>query len=77
VRLGPYNGLQLIALARPSMIKIALSAFPDPVIRRDAEQAGARFVLKPADCASVSAPLSQTEQARTRNRANLRIAHST
>jgi hypothetical protein len=27
------------------------------VIRRDAEQAGARFVLKPTDCASVSALL--------------------
>jgi DNA-binding NtrC family response regulator len=36
VRLGAYDGLHLIALASPSMIKIALSAFPDPVIRRDA-----------------------------------------
>ena len=27
VRLGAYNGLHLIALAAPSMIKIALSAF--------------------------------------------------
>jgi two-component system response regulator AtoC len=58
VRLGAYNGLHLIALAAPSMIKIAFSAFPDPVIGRDAEQAGARFVVKPADCASVSALLS-------------------
>jgi DNA-binding response OmpR family regulator len=57
VRLGLYNGLHLIALAAPSMTKIAFSAFPDPVIRRDAEQAGARFVLKPTDCASVSALL--------------------
>jgi DNA-binding NtrC family response regulator len=65
VRLGAYNGLHLIALAPPSMIKIALSAFADPVICRDAEQAGARFVAKPTDCASVSALLSQTEQART------------
>jgi DNA-binding NtrC family response regulator len=52
VRLGDYNGLHLIALAAPSMIKIAFSAFVDPVIRRDAEQAGALFLLKPADCAS-------------------------
>jgi DNA-binding response OmpR family regulator len=62
VRLGAYNGLHLIALAPPSMIKIALSAFMDPVIRRDAEQAGAQFVLKPADCASVSALLAQEER---------------
>jgi hypothetical protein len=52
----------MIALAAPSMFKIALSAFLDPVSRRDAEQAGARFV-KPADCASVSALLSQTDHA--------------
>ena len=64
VRLGAYNGLHLIALAPPSMIKIALSAFLDPVIRRDAEQAGARFLVKPADCASISALLSQTDHAR-------------
>jgi DNA-binding NtrC family response regulator len=58
VRLGDYNGLHLIALAAPSMIKIAFSAFVDPVIRRDAEQAGALFLLKPADCASISALLT-------------------
>ena len=63
VRLGAYNGLHLIALAPPSMLKIAWSAFLDPVIRRDAEQAGARFVVKPADCASVSALLSQSDYA--------------
>ena len=57
VRLGAYNGLHLITLAAPSMIKIVLSAFLDTVIRRDAEQAGARFVIKPSDCASVSALL--------------------
>ena len=64
VRLGAYNGLHLITLAAPSMIKIALSAFLDPVICRDAEQAGARFFLKPADCASIAALLSQTDHAR-------------
>src|SRR4051812_13801205 len=58
VRLGAYNGLHLIALAAQSMIKVAVSAFYDPVICRDAEQAGARFVVKPADCASVSALLT-------------------
>jgi DNA-binding response OmpR family regulator len=66
VRLGAFNGLHLIALAAPSMITIALSAFLDPVIRRDAEQAGARFIVKPADCASVSALLSQTDVASCR-----------
>jgi DNA-binding NtrC family response regulator len=62
VRLGEYNGLHLIALAAPSMIKIAFSAFVDQVIRRDAEQAGALFLLKPADCASISALLTRPPQ---------------
>src|SRR5215207_1412345 len=47
VRLGAYNGLHLIALCPPSMTKIAFSAFLDPVIRRDAEQAEAQFIEKP------------------------------
>ena len=58
VRLGDYNGLHLITLAPPSTTtKIAMSSVLDLVIRRDAEQAGARFVLKPTDCASMSALL--------------------
>ncbi len=57
VRLGAYNGLHLITLAAPATIKIAVSAYRDTVISRDAEQAGARFVVKPTDCASVSALL--------------------
>jgi DNA-binding response OmpR family regulator len=61
VRLGAYNGLHLIALAPRSMLKIAVTAFVDPVIRRYAEQAGARFVAKPPDCASVSALLTETD----------------
>jgi len=57
VRLGAYNGLHLLTLAPPSTTKIALSAFFDPVIGRDAEHAGARFVIKPSDCGSISALL--------------------
>ena len=57
VRLGDYNGLHLITLAAPSMTKIAMSSVLDIVICRDAERAGARFVLKPTDCDSMSALL--------------------
>jgi DNA-binding response OmpR family regulator len=57
VRLGAYNGLHLITLAAPSTVKIAMSAFADIVIRRDAEAAGARFVVKPSDSASLAALL--------------------
>ena len=58
MRLGAYNGLHLITFAAPSTIKIAVSAFRDAVISREAEQAGARFVLNLTDCAAVSALLS-------------------
>ena len=43
VRLGPYNGLHLITLAPPATIKVAISAFPDGVLCRYAEQVGARL----------------------------------
>lgn len=57
VRLGAYNGLHLLTLAPPAAVKIAMSAFADPVLRHDAEQGGARFVVKPADCTSLLALL--------------------
>ena len=69
VRLGAYNGLHLITLAPPATLTIAISAFLDGVLRRDAEQAGARFVLKPANIAALSAllgPPSASEPSLTR-----------
>ena len=50
VRLGAYNGLQLVSMtsSRPNRIPaIVLSGFDDPVLRADAEAFGARYVLKP------------------------------
>jgi FixJ family two-component response regulator len=50
VRIGSFNGLQLVYLARdlrPTMTVIVMSGFDDPVIRADTEKAGARFLLKP------------------------------
>jgi len=53
VRLGEYNGLQLIHLARevnPKAILVALSGFDDPVVRDDAERAGAvAYLVKPTE----------------------------
>ena len=69
VRLGAYNGLHLITLAPPATLTIAISAFLDGVLRRDAEQAGARFVLKPPNVAAISAllgPPSASEPSFTR-----------
>lgn len=50
VRLGTYNGLQLVHLAKmasPGATVVVISGFDDPVLRSDAERAGAAYLLKP------------------------------
>jgi DNA-binding response OmpR family regulator len=50
VRLGAFNGLQLALVAahgRPQTALLLLSAYDDPVVRKDATACGARFLLKP------------------------------
>ena len=52
VRLGSYNGLQLVHLAKhlaPQMSIIVVSGFDDAVLRAEAERAGATFLAKPID----------------------------
>jgi DNA-binding NtrC family response regulator len=52
VRLGAYNGLQLIIRARahnPHLPAIVLTAFSDVVIKAEAERLGAIYVEKPVD----------------------------
>ena len=55
----------------PTTLTIAISAFLDGVLRRDAEQAGARFVLKPPNIAAISellGPASTSESSPTHTR---------
>jgi DNA-binding NtrC family response regulator len=50
VRLGAFNGLQLAVMARdlhPEIQLIVFSGFDDPVLRSDAEQIGAVYLVKP------------------------------
>ena len=50
VRLGAFNGLQLAVMARdlyPNIRLIVFSGFDDPVLRADAEQIGAAYLVKP------------------------------
>ena len=52
VRLGAYNGLQLVIRARshnPHLSAIVLTGFPDVVIRAEAERLNAIYVEKPVD----------------------------
>jgi DNA-binding response OmpR family regulator len=60
IRLGEYNGLQLIHLARQSAADlkiIAVSGFDDEVLREEAARVGAKYVLKPADLPELEAYL--------------------
>jgi DNA-binding response OmpR family regulator len=50
VRLGAFNGLQLVVLAKlahPEIVAIVLTGFDDPVLRKAATDAGAVFLAKP------------------------------
>lgn len=52
VRLGNYNGLQLIHFSHqsnPETQWVVVSGFDDPVLRREATKLGAHFLTKPLD----------------------------
>jgi DNA-binding NtrC family response regulator len=50
IRLGPFNGLQLVYLAkeqRQTAVVAVVADEEDPVLRNEADRAGAAFLLKP------------------------------
>jgi DNA-binding response OmpR family regulator len=47
VRLGAFNGLQLLVSSPRSVPAIVITGFADPVLESDARQHGAEYVLKP------------------------------
>jgi DNA-binding NtrC family response regulator len=47
VRLGEYNGLQLVIAAQRKVPAIVLTGHPDPVLAEDAHNEGADYLLKP------------------------------
>jgi len=47
VRLGDFNGLQLVATAPRPVRAIVVTGFDDPVLERDARALGAEFLVKP------------------------------
>ena len=56
VRLGEYNGLQLVLLLKgehPDVQAIVFSEYDDPVLAREAEQCGAQFVRRPQTSAGL------------------------
>ncbi len=47
VRLGQYNGLQLVATFRRPIPSIIITGFRDPVLEADARKLGADYLVKP------------------------------
>ena len=47
VRLGPFNGLQLVISSPQPIPAIIITGFADPVLESDARRRGADYVLKP------------------------------
>jgi DNA-binding response OmpR family regulator len=53
VRLGPFNGLQLVISSPRPVPSIIITGFADPVLEADARRRGAEYVLKPVDSAKL------------------------
>jgi DNA-binding response OmpR family regulator len=47
IRLGPFNGLQLLVTSPTRVPTIIMTGYPDPVLEADAVHLGAQFILKP------------------------------
>lgn len=53
VRLGEYNGLQLLASATRPTPAIIVTGYPDPVLEADARRMGAEYLVKPVSPSSL------------------------
>lgn len=52
LRLGAFNGLHLIMRLRghcPDVVAVVYTAFPDPVLERQAHQMGATYLIRDGD----------------------------
>lgn len=55
IRLGPFNGLQLLVTSPTRVPTIIMTGYPDPVLEADAVHLGAQFILKPVAPAALLA----------------------
>ena len=53
IRLGEYNGLQLIITAQAALPAIVISGFTDRVLRSKAEELGATYLSKPLTASAI------------------------
>lgn len=69
LRLGAYNGLQLVILAReqhPRTLTVVMSAYDDATLRDEAERCGARYLLKPFSSQAILDSLTPDSQVKSR-----------
>ena len=59
VRLGDYNGLQLLASTTRSIPAIMITGFPDRVLAAEARRFGAEFLIKPVESAPLIALITR------------------
>lgn len=59
VRLGEYNGLQLVATSRLPTPSIIITGFYDPVLEADARKLGADYLVKPVSPVDVLTLIQQ------------------
>ena len=62
IRLGEFNGLQLLALSPTPIPAIVVTGFADPVLEETARSFGAVFVLKPIAPAALLELIAQKLQ---------------
>ncbi len=70
VRLGAFNGLQLVILAKeqgPHTAAVVMSAYDDPMLRKEANQCGAGYLNKPCTRDQVLAAVSDAALGSTVN----------
>lgn len=65
VRLGPFNGLQLLAMGQVRIPTIVVSGFDDPVLHADARGFGADYLVKPVQPAALLALVDRKLALRT------------
>jgi DNA-binding response OmpR family regulator len=60
LRLGEFNGLQLVATAPLAVPSIIVTGFPDPVLEAQALKLGAHFITKPIAADALVALIEET-----------------
>jgi two-component system, cell cycle response regulator DivK len=68
VRLGAFNGLQLVAAARQAVPTIIVTGFPDPVLEAEALRLGARYMTKPIEPSTLLALIEEMLNTAARRR---------